>query len=188
MVTERDRLALDWLEMFRTATAEQINKVAYNNMQVCWKRLRKLKEDGLVYRERNIYDTGYVFSTNRIRTLKQFNHDYIRSEFYFKLAAHSTISICMVEKVFGSIRPDAVFEVTCEGECYYFLVEVETNANRSTVNYEKYNKFFLKEWEQYFYQEPTVIYVTDKKIDNTKIRFEHRVLSTKLDNFAHIFD
>lgn len=187
MVTDRDRLTLDWLEKFRQATAEQLNRIAYNNMPICWKRLRRLYDDGLLYRERNVYDKGYIYSTNRIRTTKQFAHDYIRNEFYFKLAACSKIDTCMVEKVFGSIRPDGVFEVERNGEYYFFLLEVETNANRSTVNYDKYNTFFLKEWQKHFDYKPVVVYVTDKKIDDDRIHFDYTVLSTKLTDFTHIF-
>lgn len=187
MVTARDRLMLDWLEQFRMATAEQINRVAYNNMPVTWKRLRKLAEDGLIYREKNTIGQGYLYSTNRIRTIKQFTHDNIRIEFYFKLAEHSTIDTILVEKVFGSIRPDALFIGDYEGDQYFFLLEVETNANRSSVNYDKYNNFFLKEWKEFFEVKPIVIYVTDKNIDSSKCRFTFKQLNTKLDNFIDIF-
>lgn len=187
MVTDRDRIALDWLEQFRLATADQINRVAYQNIKSCYKRLAKLHSDGLIYRERNTIGQGYLFSTNRIRSVKQFTHDSIRTEFYFKLAEHTEIDTILVEKVFGSIRPDAVFTGLYQGNFYFILLEVETNANRSSVNYEKYNNFFLTEWKEYFEQKPIVIYCTDKHIDEKRIKFDYRQIGTKLESFTDIF-
>lgn len=187
MVTDRDSKMIQWLELFRMATAEQLNRVSYNNMPICWKRLRRLSDDGLLYRERNTIGQGYLYSTNRIRTIKQFNHDNIRNEFYFKLHEVSRIDVVMVEKVFGSIRPDAVCTGTYRGTDYFFLLEVETNANRSSVNYDKYNNFFLREWKSYFDEKPIVIYCTDKPVDETKIKFEYRHINTRLNDFTTIF-
>lgn len=188
MITDRDKVMMDWLEVFRLATAEQLNRVAYNNQKVCWKRLKKLHEDGLLYRERNTLYKGYLYSTNRIRSVKQFTHNNLRNEFYFKLNECSIINTMLVEKVFGSIRPDAVFIGEYEGNFFFFLLEVETNSNKHKVNYEKYNDFFLKEWKDYFEEKPVVVYVTDKYVDSSKCKFKFKQLNTKLDNFISIFN
>lgn len=188
----RDRKAIEFLEKFRMATAKQIAKVAYDdNIKICYNRLNRLHDDKLIYKTENKIGKGYLYSANRIRTIKQFMHDNIRNEFYLKLLDVSLVQDVMVEKVCGSIRPDIIATTFHEGTPYFFLVEVETNANHSSVNYDKYHKFFLNEYGDYFITnddiKPIVVYITDKNIDSTKIRFNHRHIKTDLSNFMDIF-
>lgn len=187
MVLERDQIMLDWLNMFKIATPQQLNQVAYNNMDACYRRLRKLYSDKLIRREKNTIGLGYVYSTARIRSMQQAQHSFIRNEFYLKLNNVSIIKEVMVEKVFGSVRPDAVFMGLYNNKPYFFFVEVETNSNKHRVNTDKYNNFFLSEWREYLKTKPIVIYVTDKTIVSNS-NFEYRKINTKLDKFETIFN
>lgn len=188
MVTERDKIAIEWLEQFRLATPNQIAEIAYNgNMKVCYKRLGKLYRDKLIYRANNALSGGHIYSANRIRTIKQFQHDDIRNRFYLKLREIAYIDLFLVEKTFGSVRPDLVITGIYKSQPFFFLVEIETNRNHSQVNYNKYSNFWLREWKYYFHAKGTVVYVTDKKIDDEKIDFFYKHLNTSLSNFEHIF-
>lgn len=188
MLTERDKVAIEWLEQFRLATPSQIAEIAYKgNMKVCYKRLGKLYRDKLIYRVDNTLNGGHIYSANRIRTVKQFIHDDIRNRFYLKLKEIADIDVCLVEKVFGSIRPDLVVTGSYKGKQFFFLVEVETNNNHSFINYAKYTDFWLTEWKKFFNEKGTVIYITDKPVREDKIDFKYKHLGTNLDELEHIF-
>lgn len=186
MVLERDQKMLDWLKMFKLATTQQINDVSYQNMKVCYRRLDRLYKDGLLKREKNALGLGYVYSTERIRSLKQARHCFIRNDFYFKLREHATITDCYTERLYGKVKPDMTVVCKRNGKTYFFLVEVETNSNRHKVNIDKYHEFFLSEWRNHFKVKPTIIYVADKDI-KSEVRFKHQKIDTKLNNFNSIF-
>lgn len=188
MVTSRDRIALDFIEQFHVATPSQVAKVAYdNNLKICYNRLNRLHDDKLLYKTPNTLNKGFIYSNNRIRTTKQFLHDFYRVEFYLKLIEASKILFIETEKRIDHIRPDILVSCIYNDVPYHFAVEVETNANKSCVNYDKYNEFFLKEWRKHFKVKPVVIYITNKKIDSNKIHFEYRSIRTDLSNFTDIF-
>lgn len=186
MVTDRDMKALAFLEQFRTATAAQIDRIAYQNIKVAWKRLAKLHKDRLIYRTDNTLSSGYVYSANRIRSVKQFRHDNIRNEFYLKLLEVSEVEEALVETQFGAIRPDLLVTGSYRGKPYFLSVEVETVGNHSPINYEKYNNYFLKEWKTYFNERPLVVYVTDKPVNPTK-HYDSIHINAGLDNFIDVF-
>ena len=188
MVTDRDRIALDFISQFNMVTASQVDKVAYNNIKITYNRLNRLHEDKLIYKTRNTINKGFIYSTDRVRTLKQFMHCFIRTEFYLHLKEVAEVYAVVVDKNYGSIRPDLLISCMYNGSPYHFSVEVETNANHSSVNYDKYNKFFLAEYREHFNVKPSVIYITDKRIDSNKIYFEYRHIKTDLSNFEEVFN
>ena len=188
MVTDRDRIALDFISQFSMVTAKQVDKVAYNNIKITYNRLNRLHEDKLIYKTRNTMNKGFVYSTDRVRTLKQFLHYYIRTEFYLKLKEVADIYTVVAGKSYGSIKPDLLISCMYHGLPYHFSIEVETNANHSSVNYDKYNRFFLSEYRNHFNVKPTVIYITDKRIDNSKIYFDYRHIKTDLSDFQKVFN
>lgn len=187
MVTDRDKVALDFITQFNMVTASQADKIAYNNIKIAYNRLNRLHQDKLIYKTKNTVNKGFIYSTERVRTLKQFMHCYIRTEFYLHLKEISEVYAVVVDKNFGSIRPDLLISCMYNNSPYHFAVEVETNANHSSVNYEKYNNFFLAEYRNYFNVKPIIIYVTDKNIDSSKIHFEYRHIKTDLSNFEEVF-
>lgn len=188
MVTPRDRLALSFINQFKMVTAKQVAQVAYDdNIKIAYNRLNRLHQDKLIYKTENKINKGFIYSNERIRTLKQYLHRYYRTEFYLKLNQVADIETIIVEETFGSIKPDLLISCIYKNEFYFFSIEVETNANHSAINYNKYNNFFLKEWRKFFEIEPTVIYVTDKNVDDTMIRFKHKHIRTDLSNFNDIF-
>lgn len=187
MITSRDKVALNFIANFKMVTPKQVDKVAYNNLKVCYNRLNRLHEDKWLYKAENTVNKGFVYSSERIRTLKQFMHCHIRTEFYLSLKEISEVYHIDVEQRFGSIKPDLLISCMYNGSPYHFFVEVETNANHSSVNYDKYNNFFMHEWRTYFNAKPTVIYVTDKSIDSSKISFDYRHIKADLSNLIDVF-
>ena len=187
MITSRDKVALDFITNFKMVTPKQVDKEVYNNLKVCYNRLNRLHDDKWLYKVENTVSKGFIYSTERIRTLKQFMHCYIRTEFYFALKEASDVYHVDVEQRFGSIKPDLLISCIYNDLPYHFFIEVETNANHSTINYKKYQEFFYREWRDYFNMKPTVVYVTDKKISADKINFEYRHIKTNLSNLMDIF-
>lgn len=190
MVTDRDRIALSFIKKFKMAVPRQIAKIAYeDNLKICYNRLNRLHKDKLIYKTENKIGKGFIYSSERLRTLKQFIHNDIRVEFFLKLLQMSDIEEVEVEPIMGSIRPDIKVIGVYKGEPYSFLVEVETNQNHSSINYSKNFNFLLSEWRAYFKddEKPIVIYVTDKKVDSSKIHFKYRHIKADLSNFQDIF-
>lgn len=190
MVTERDRIALDFITQFKMVTPKQVAQVAYNdNIKITYNRLNRLHRDKLIYKTANKINKGFIYSSERIRTLKQYLHNYYRTEFYLRLMEISSVNTqhTEVEKTRGSIRPDLLVTGVYGYEQYFFSVEVETNANHSSIDYDKYNNFFLSEWRKHFTIKPVVIYLTDKSINPDKIKFDYKHLRTDLSNFNDIF-
>lgn len=188
MVTTRDKLALDFITQFKMVTAQQVAQVAYNNnIKITYNRLNRLYQDKLIYKTENKINRGFIYSQERIRTLKQYLHRYYRVEFYLKLRELTDIKMIMVEETFGSIRPDVLITCMYDNQFYFFSVEVETNANHSSISYDKYNNFFLNEWRKHFNAKPTVVYITDKVINSDKIHFAYKHIRTDLSNVTDIF-
>lgn len=187
MLTERDKVAISFIEQFKMVTPKQVNEIAYNNQKVCYKRLNKLYTDKLLYRADNVIERGYIYSAKRIRTLKNWTHNKIRTDFYLRLREITVIEDLHVEELYGSIQPDLLVYCTYKGMEYFFSVEVETRQNHSQINYDKYNNYFLREYKEYFEQKPVVVYVTDKKVDDEKIRFNYVHVKSDLSNFIDIF-
>ena len=187
MITVRDKLALDFIANFKMVTPKQVDKEVYNNLKVCYNRLNRLHDDKWLYKAENTVSKGFIYSCERIRTLKQFMHCYIRTEFYFALKEVSEVYHVDVEQRFGSIKPDLLISCMYNGSPHHFSVEVETNANHSMINYKKYQEFFYREWKNHFNTKPTVVYVTDKSIDSSKIDFEYRHIKTDLSNLMDVF-
>lgn len=187
MITERDRIALDFISNFKMVTPKQVNEEVYNNLKVCYNRLNRLHDDKWLYKVENTVNKGFIYSTERIRTLKQFMHCHIRTEFYLSLKEISEVYNINIERTFGSIRPDLLISCMYDGSPYHFFVEVETNANHSSINYKKYQEFFYREWRDYFNTKPTVVYVTDKRVNADKINFEYRHIKTDLSNLMEVF-
>lgn len=186
MLTNNDRKALSFLTEFRVATTDQINQVAYNNYWTCIKALKKLTNDKFIKQHKNTIGRGNVYSINRVKDMSQLQHDIFRNEFYLKLISMSDIKQCYVEKVYNSIRPDALFLCDYNNNSYFFLLEVETSNNRHKCNVDKYNEFFLSQWRDHFTIKPIIIYMTDKNVSETA-KFEYRKVSTDLSNFMDIF-
>ena len=187
MITSRDKVALDFITNFKMVTPKQINKEVYNNLKVCYNRLNSLHDDKWLYKVENTVNKGFIYSCERIRTLKQFAHCSIRTEFYLALKEVSEVYHVDVEQRFGSIKPDLLISCMYNDSPYHFLVEVETNDNHSSINYKKYQEFFYREWRDYFNTKPTVIYVTDKNINTDRIGFDYKHIRTDLSNFTDIF-
>ena len=178
MVLERDQLALEFIEKFRLASSRQVSNIAYHNIDVANRRLKKFTKDKLLYRIYNPIQSGYVYSVNPIRSVKQIKHTMLRNEFHFKLLEMGCeIETVEVEPLWGSIRPDAVYILKYQGKRYAFLLEVEMGTK--SCNTKKYNDFWLQEYKGYLKMPIPVVYVTRNNINNAKYDYKKVDLSLR---------
>lgn len=149
MITDRDQMALDFINNLKVVTTKQINDVIYNNMRVCQRRLSTLTRSGVIYRSKNLYSKEYVYSSKPINP-KQLRHKLARTEFYLELTKLANVKQFVVEPDMDNIRPDAL--VLCHGNKAqngtFFALEIETSNNR--VNMHKYEVFLENYYDKYF--------------------------------------
>lgn len=186
MIQERDEIMLEWLSQFKMATPMQINQLFYNNLDACYRRLRKLHQDGIIKRERNVIDKGWIYCNQLSRSTKQVKHCLIRNDFYIKLIDSCEIVDCIVGRKYDDVIPDGVFVCRKDGKIIRILLEVETQRNSHAINIDKYNSFFLEDYSKHFKTKPLVVYVTNKKMPG-KCSFDYVVLEPKLSNFNDIW-
>lgn len=184
MITERDEKMLEWLLQFKLATTKQINALHYKNITICNKRLLSLTKDKIVRRVRDPYSNQYLYSIKPIKTLSQLKHYYIRNDFYIKLfdIGCQDIFCRSVEKAMGSIIPDMCVSFNYRNKSYIYFVEVERSDNK--INVEKYNRFFVQEYEEFITDPVPVIYVTHKKIP--RCNFKTISVNLKLTDIENI--
>lgn len=158
MVTERDEIALSFIEEFQVATTSQINEVAYDNMRVCQRRMAALVNDGILVRGQSVYTKEYIYSCKPINT-RQLRHKLLRVKFYLELRKVADISSFFVEKQLENLRPDglviAKHKVT--GKDAIFALEVETSNNK--VNIKKYDEFVEEHFDKFFDVPPSQFFV-----------------------------
>lgn len=186
MILERDEIMLEWLSQFKMATPMQINQLFYNNTDTCYRRLRKLNNDGVIKRFNNPIDKGLIYCIQTNRSIKQIQHCITRNEFYIKLLSTCEVIDCIIGRCYDKVIPDGVFVCKKDGKTVRFLLEVETHRNAHAINIDKYNNFFLQDYANHFKTKPIVIYVTNKKMP-TKCSFDYVLLDTNLNNFASIW-
>ena len=185
-LTERDKPAYQFLKQFKIARLEQINRVAYDNYQVCCNRMRILAKDKLIYKKNDPYKQGLLYGYGPIRSLRNYHHYMIVNETYLLFLEHTTIYEVLVEKPLKNIQPDMVIAGEYQGEPYLYMVEVETDLNGSLIDYDKYNHFLISEWREFFEVKPTVLYVTNKRVQEHKITFNYKVMDTEGNNFIEM--
>lgn len=170
MVTARDQKALDFIELFDTVTPKQVSAEVYGSINVANNRLIRMTRDKVLFRMKNGYDGGYVYSIKPIRSIRQYRHKKLRTDFYQTMRDKGAVFTRIeVEKRYGSIKPDAVMEYDYKGNHYFILLEVELRAG--SVDYKKYEQFFISEWKEYFNYKPIVVYVTDKTVNTNKYAY-----------------
>lgn len=186
MILQRDETVLDWLHSFKVATSKQINSIEYFDINICNRRLKKMCENKILFRIKNPYHLGYIYSTEQIRNVKQLRHKLLRNEFYLALKQFSKIDFIEIEPLqYEGLKPDAVFGCLYQSKYYLFFVEIETSHN--TINVEKYNNFFIEHYKNHFGTfEPTVVYVTNKHISK-KAYFRYKQINLDLSNIANLF-
>lgn len=186
-ITKRDMVAYKFIQQFKLVSIEQVNRIAYGNYQVCARNLRKLAKDELIAKTRNKHDKGILYTVDGRRSTKQYYHYMLRNELYLKLVELSdSVERVDIEPTFGSIQADMLIIGVYKGERYFFLVECETIVNIKPINIDKYSHFFIKEWREYFDVEPTVLYVTEKKVDKGRVKFHHQVCDLELNGLEEV--
>lgn len=186
MIQERDEIMLEWLSQFKMATPSQINQLFYNNSDTCYRRLRKLSDDKIIKKTKNVIDKGIIYCTEFARSTKQMQHCLTRNDFYIKLINSCEVIDSIIGRNYDGVIPDGVFKCRKNGKVVRFLLEVETQRNSHAINIDKYNNFFLEDYRKHFQEKPLVVYVTNKKMPS-KCSFDYVVLDPKLSNFDDIW-
>lgn len=184
MVMERDEAALEWIEKFKMANSKQIAQIAYGgDINITNKRMRRFVKDNLLYKKKDPYNLGYIYSAAQIRSVKQYRHNMLRNELYLKLSEICEIHHVEVQKQYGGLCPDMILTCTYKGKDYGFFFEVETSNNKIIT--EKYNNFFLTDCEYYFNKVLPVVYITTKPIKGAL--YDYKKIDLKLENLLDIF-
>lgn len=187
-LTERDRIAWEFVTMFKLVKIEQAARLSYDGKyQICCNRLRKMKEDGIIYAKKNVFEQGTLYCDSPRRNLKQYYHYMIRNEAYLKFREETEINEVDVEPTFGSVQADMVLIGFYKGKRYFYLVEVDTEA-KNRIDYDKYNNFFIKEWREYFNRKPIVLYVTNLEVKKEKANYDFQVVKEDLSNLIEVLE
>ena len=184
MVTERDSKALEFIQHFGMVTTKQVDRLVYNQFNVCNNRMKKLCDDKIIKRKKNVYGMGFIYYDRHKISMVQYKHYMVRNEMYLKMIDEGCVfEQIIVDRQLGSVRPDAVYKYkTKEDKSYFVFVEVELQITAADVG--KYNRYLQGEYLEHCGSMPLVVYVTDKVIKGAL--YPHITINTKLTDICKI--
>lgn len=195
MITERDLAISCYLETYKFATVEQLEKIFFKEQQysynLCLRRLGKLKEAGYIkiYRDKSLNKNIYLCNDDKLKppSMSRLKILDVLAEIYYS-GFH--VERFEIEKFWcgGSIRSDAFIIFTVEGRRYHFFLEVQFASHPH--NLEKYDTLYetgaVQEYlgKDFF---PRVLLVCDRHFENIELKHTKVVqLDTKLHAFPSI--
>ena len=150
MITKRDQDIINFLELFRVVTSNQIHHLFFptTSYQYSRQRLRYLSDNLYIKRTRSTIDNSYAYYTGYKPV--QLHHDLIRAELYTAIKQQYEVLEWHNEFTIDHIRPDALTYIRNKGIVYPVLVEVHLS---NQFDFDKYKMDFLP----YFGMRPIVI-------------------------------
>lgn len=196
MITDRDREIIRYLEIYKYATIDQLEKIFFkkqkNSYNIARRRMAEIRKAGYVKSPRHpetgrivyIYDDGKTKMPDRHRLLVLDVLANLHQQGF-------NVQLYEVEKFWkdGEIRSDAFAIFTLENvkNRYHFFIEVHLSNN--DCNLEKYDELYeTGEVQKYLGRDifPRILLITDRDIEynckNTKVI----KLNTDLDEFSSI--
>jgi hypothetical protein len=185
MLVQRDLEIVDFINTFKVASGNQIQKVFGISRTVANRRLVeiiKTKEVG-VKRIRDSFTMNYLYFIENNPT----KHKLLVTEFYTKLVKQCEIIKFEKEYKLTGIQPDIFCECKYKINGYRYLMFVEVQLSNIKVDIEKYESYFMNEkWQEKFKIFPRIIVISDKdyKINSSLTIIQ---IDTKFNNFERVF-
>ena len=192
MILPSDVPMIEFLERVELADSKLLDRLFYNKYKTTSRRLKKLCEDKVLYRCRDVDTKGYVYGAKPFikspSLCKQIRHKNKRNEFYLKLIEDPDVEILSVytEQPLLNLRADIVFELLYKGKPYNLIVEVETGCKKADIT--KYNYlFYSNKWQEYFNTKPIVVWVMNETPADKAIYYPYRWVKWDLECYKEIF-
>jgi hypothetical protein len=194
VVTSRDQDIFNFLEEFHIASANQIQKLFFNNKTKRYSRLRLeyLYNQGHLKRTRSTVDNCYAYYLEKKPV--QIHHDLVRSELFVNLKNRYTILDWSNESPVVNIRPDAVAYFQNNSFAYIkdhgieFPVFIEIHLNNK-FNFDKYQELIKKVDLRSIFDNkmPRVIICTDRQVTVPNIGIKFKVVGINMKGIESIF-
>lgn len=187
MLQDRDKQVLDFLEKYKCATTADITKAFYKNSKVSNRRLKLMRENGLIKSTREYVSQGYTHYINKKPT--NLEHSLKLSSFIAELLDKEIeILKSFTEYKVGNVRSDCLLVLKYKDKVKLYFVEV---INYKKFDIKKYQKLISDNasWEQVFPIFPSILVVGDKEVDKNKILDIVEINSnfTNIDNLLDSF-
>lgn len=196
MITDRDRNIISYLEKYKYATIEQLEKIFFREVKYSYnvvrRRMAEIRNAGYIKSIRDVETNKVVFIYNDGKTKAPDRHRLIVLDVLANLHYQGfKIREFEIEKFWqdGNIRSDAfaIFILENLNNRYHFFIEVHLSNN--DINLEKYDVLFeTGEVQEYLGRNiyPRILLITDKDVEYNCKNSKVIKLNTKLDGFASI--
>lgn len=196
MITARDKKIIAYLEEYKYATIEHLEKVFFktqrNSYNIARRRMAEIIKAGYARRVRDVETNKVVYIFNNGESKQPSMHRLLVLDVLANLHHQGfNIEKFEIEKEWlnGKIRSDAFAVFTLEGakNRYYYFVEVHISNNY--CNLEKYDALYkTNEVQEYLGRNvyPRILLVTDRNFNYNTEHCKVIKLNTKLDEFASI--
>lgn len=188
-LTERDYKILEFLEIVEVADTNTIHKMYFSCLRSTQSRLKKLVDHGYIrsYRPDILSQNIYYLKRRPIN----WKHKIIFSQLLGELNVlgvelHKYKTPYSFELTDGRVIADGLVIFTLKGELYIWLVEVErTNKKLDKGKYERL--YYSRKLEQLFPFTPTIICISDKKIETKHDFLKIKACKLDLSNIENLF-
>jgi len=196
MITDRDKKIISYLEKYKYATIEQLEKIFFreqkNSYNIARRRMAEIRKAGYVKSVRHIETNKLVYIWNDGRLKIPDRHRLIVLDVLANLHYQGfKVQTFEIEKEWmnGAIRSDAftVFIFEKPKNRYQYFIEVHLSNN--DCNLEKYDVLYnTGEVQEYLGRNvyPRILLVTDREVKYKTKHCKVITLNTKLDEFASI--
>lgn len=195
MITDRDRQIISYLEKYKYATIEQLEKIFFkeqrNSYNLVRRRMAEIRNAGYVKSIRDTETNRVVYIYNDGKVKEPDRHRLIVLDVLANLHKEYSVQMFEVEKSWknGDIRSDAftIFALEKVKNRYHYFIEVHLSNN--DCNLEKYDTLFKTgEVQRYLGRDiyPRILLITDRNIEYNCKSTEVIRLNTKLEEFSSI--
>lgn len=169
ILNDRDKAILEFIELCPSTTFI-IQSLFFPSTQRAQRRMNALYNEKLVKRYRSHINENYIYYTDK--KPKQIEHTLYLSKLYaYWILNNYRIIKFKREIVLGSIRPDAIAIIKKGTELTTYLVEVEISNNPISKKIKAYEDFYLSECVDLLGFRPDILFITNKKIPQTDLKY-----------------
>lgn len=184
-LTDRDNQIIDFIKSVGIADTETICKIFFNSgLRTCQIRLKKLVEENYIKRiDRATFLDQHIFYVDK--KPMQIKHKLLFSKFVGELKElGATIVKIKCPLRVGNIIADGFIAYELNGENKIAFIEIELSKYFNLKKYEEL--YYSKKWKEMFPTFPSVIVVSDKKVDKST-RFTVIDIKTNFEDMKNIY-